>query len=275
MNIDKIKALEPTRVIVLDTETTGLHAEGTDEILSLTIIDLNGTVLFNELVKPEKRKRWPKAQEVHGITPAMVKDKKPLSAYREQLQELWKRIDLVVGYNIEFDSDFIYSSGLALNPYVTEFDVMREFAPIYGKWDEYHNDYKWVNLSTCAKYYKVGDFEAHTSLGDTEATRQCFLALLNDEDYVSGKRAMEGFRAKVSAKYAPESAKKPTKAVVQKASKDNRDAIGKLLTLLLIVFAFLAVINLLIEWQMGVAYLFAFVLIVVLKGFHDAKVRNE
>ena len=55
MRIDDIKALDPKRVIVLDTETTGLKPYGNDEILSLTIIDLEGTVLFNELVKPEKQ----------------------------------------------------------------------------------------------------------------------------------------------------------------------------------------------------------------------------
>jgi DNA polymerase-3 subunit epsilon len=197
MELERIKGLDPKRVVVLDTETTGLkpEPEGTDEILSLSIIDLDGTVLFDELVKPENRKRWPKAQEVHGITPAMVKDKKPLKAYGEQLRELWKNIDLVVGYNIEFDSNFIYEAGLCLTPYVTEFDVMREFAPIWGHWSDYHGDYRWAKLTQCAKHYHVDDFEAHGSLADAEATRQCFLALIDDPKYIELKEAKQKAQA--------------------------------------------------------------------------------
>ncbi|MBQ9317400.1 MAG: 3'-5' exonuclease [Atopobiaceae bacterium] len=264
MKLEQIKALDPKRVIVLDTETTGLHPDGNDEILSLTIIDLEGTVIFDELVRPENRKRWPKAQEVHGITPAMVKDKQPLSAYREQLCELWKRIDLVVGYNVEFDSKFIYSSSVPFSPYVEEFDVMKEFAPIWGRWDERHNDYRWAKLTDCAKYYEVSDFEAHTSLGDTEATRQCFLALINDPKYVSGCHVMEQLAERNVDKTAQPLGKAPKKA----------DLVSKLLTIALVAIILLMLVFLFIEWQMSVSLAFAFVFLLLLKAYHDGK-RNE
>lgn len=263
MRIDDIKALNPKRVIVLDTETTGLKPYGNDEILSLTIIDLEGTVIFDELVKPEKRKSWPKSQEVHGITPAMVKDKQPLSAYREQLQELWKNIDLVVGYNIPFDSDFIYASSLNLSPHVEEFDVMREFAPIWGKWDEYHNDYRWAKLVDCAKHYKIGDFEAHSSLGDTEATRKCFLALIDDPEYVSSKHALEALMGQSKASTPePEQPKKQA---------GNRDVISMVLTVLMVLVAILAIKSLFTEWQMAVAYVFLLVFLTLIKAYRDGR----
>lgn len=264
MNIDQIKMLDPKRVIVLDVETTGLKPNDTDEILSLTIVDLEGTVLFNELVRPEKRKRWPNAQGIHGITPAMVKDKKPLAAYREQLQELWKRIDLVVGYNIEFDSDFLYSSSLALSPYVKEFDVMKEFAPIWGKWDDYHGDYRWAKLAQCAKYYKVKGFEAHTSLGDTEATRQCFLALINDEKYISGCHAMESMAAR-----------NRTEAQTPSSAPNKADGLDRVLIVVLIVLAAAAIINLFSEWQMSVTCAFFFIAVLLFKAYHDGKRDKE
>lgn len=183
MGIDEITSLDHSRILVVDTETTGLKPYETDEILSLTILDLDGNVVFDELVCPEKRKRWPKAQEVHGITWSMVKDKKHLRDYREQLQEVWRNAELVVGYNVGFDSDFIYASSLALSPHVPEFDVMREFAPIWGRWDDYHNDWRWPKLTQCAAHYGITDFDAHSSRGDAEATRRCFLALLEDDEY--------------------------------------------------------------------------------------------
>ena len=186
MTLDWIKSLDPKRVIVLDTETTGLDPDE-NEILSLSIVNLDGEVLFDELVKPERRKRWPKAAEINGITPAMVKDKKHLVEYGDQLRELWKNIDLVVGYKVDFDSDFLYSSGLCLSPYVQEFDVMREFAPIWGKWNERTNNWRWAKLTQCAKHYGIEDFDAHTSLADAEATRKCFIALTNDPKYMESR----------------------------------------------------------------------------------------
>lgn len=45
----------PNRVY-LDTETTGLHPEEGDEILSLTIVDANGRLLFDERFKPKHKK---------------------------------------------------------------------------------------------------------------------------------------------------------------------------------------------------------------------------
>jgi DNA polymerase III epsilon subunit-like protein len=182
MNVSRIRSLDPKKVIVIDTETTGKKPQLTDEILSLTILDLDGNVLFDELVKPERRKRWPKAQELHGITWSMVKDKELLLSYREQLQEIWDGAELVVGYNVGFDMEFLYEAGIYLK-HVPEFDVMREFAPIWGRWDEYHGDWRWSKLEQCAKYYGIADFDAHSSRGDAEATRQCFLALLDDDEY--------------------------------------------------------------------------------------------
>lgn len=185
MRFDQLKGLDPKRVIVLDTETTGFDAKGNDEILSLTIIDLEGTVLFDELVKPEHRQRWPKAQKVNGITPAMVKDKPTLADHRDELMRIWENADLIVGYNIGFDTGFLYASSLGLPRNTEEFDVMREFASSQGL-------VSWVKLVECAKHYGVGDFDAHSSLGDTEATRKCFLALLDDpeyEKYAKGRRS--------------------------------------------------------------------------------------
>lgn len=191
MDAHEIRRIDPKKVIVLDTETTGTDTYK-DEVLSLTIMDLDGTVLFDELINPVKRQRWPKAEEVNGITPAMVKGKKHLTDYESVICGIWNNADLIVGYNVGFDTQFLYASGLPLK-HVEEFDVMTEFAPIHGVWNEYHQDYQWAKLFQCAEHYGITDFEAHTSLGDTEATRKCFLALLNDPAYLKMKNADYSF----------------------------------------------------------------------------------
>lgn len=238
MTLDWIKSLDPKRVIVLDTETTGLKPDENDEILSLSIVNLDGEVLFDELVKPERRKRWPKATELNGITYAMVKDKKHLLEYGDQLRELWKNIDLVVGYKVEFDTNFLYMSGLCLSPHVQEFDVMREFAPVWGRWNDYKCDWRWAKLTQCAEYYGIGDFDAHSSLGDAEATRQCFLALINDPKYVEPRINRDDYaREKAKADAAARSeAAKPSKAWGEAAKEEPGLTVGCISIILITLF---------------------------------------
>lgn len=59
------------------------------------------------------------------------------------------------------------------------FDVMKEFAPIYGEWSEYHGDYKYKSLSVCAGYYGYEwEGKAHDSLEDCKATLYCYKKMI-------------------------------------------------------------------------------------------------
>lgn len=96
----------PNRVY-LDTETTGLHPEEGDEILSLTIVDANGRLLFDERFKPKHKKEWPEAQAVNHISPDDVEHLTTIDAYMEQICRILDRIaDEIVGYNVAFDIGF-------------------------------------------------------------------------------------------------------------------------------------------------------------------------
>lgn len=57
---------------------------------------------------------------------------------------------------------------------------MKEFAPVAGKWDERHGDWRWVKLGQCAGHYGYR-FDAHGALEDTRATLYCFNAMLSDD----------------------------------------------------------------------------------------------
>lgn len=171
-------------VIFFDTETTGTDMSGKDEILSLAIVDKEGNILFNELIKPSARQRWPKAQEINGITPAMVKDKKKIGEYQEQIQRIFDAADLVVGYNTEFDLSFIRNAGIQYAGRVA--DVMLDYAEINGEWDDKHAAYRWKKLNQCAAHYGYdwGQTAAHDALADTLATRYCFYKIVEQKgDY--------------------------------------------------------------------------------------------
>lgn len=168
---------QDNRIIVIDAETTGLDPDW-DEILQLSIIDGNGSTLFNSYFKPIERERWPEAQKVNNITPQMVADKPHISdrQIHKQIQAILDSANVIVGYNVDFDISFLLSAGFTVDQ--EEVDVMLEFAEIYGEWSAYFEDYKWQKLTTCARYYRYdwsayGD-TAHDSLADCRATLYCY-----------------------------------------------------------------------------------------------------
>lgn len=122
----------PNRVY-LDTETTGLHPEEGDEILSLTIVDSNGRLLFDERFKPKHKKEWPEAQAVNHISPDDVEHLTTIDAYMEQICHILDRIaDEIVGYNIAFDIGFLKAAGATINPDAAIIDTMQEFMDAFG-----------------------------------------------------------------------------------------------------------------------------------------------
>lgn len=175
-----IQADPPAHMIVLDAETTGLDIYGDnfpDEILQLSILDGSGQTLFNSYIKPYAHDIWPGAQTVNGISPEMVSDAPYLHEVAPQIKGILNGAVLWVGYNIiGFDRPLLEQAlgHFTHNPQV--YDVMLEFAPIYGEWSEKYSDYRYQSLSVCADYFEI-QFHAHDSLEDARATLSCFQAI--------------------------------------------------------------------------------------------------
>lgn len=189
--LDAIRRLDPSRVAVLDTETTGLKP-GNDEVLSLSIVDGTGKTLFDSLIRPSRRKRWPKAQEIHGISPADVADAPTLEEVSDEVRSVFDGADLVVGYNVDFDIGMLDAGGLSVGR--PTFCVMREFAPVNGRWDDRRGDYAWCKLAQCARHYEYGAFDAHGSLEDAKAAAFCFRNLVSDPAYEAAIEERDGMR---------------------------------------------------------------------------------
>lgn len=157
-------------MIILDIETTGF-SNTDDEILQVSIIDGDNTVLFNEYMKPAHTERWDNAEAVNGISPVMVKDEKPFEFYKEKINEIIKGADLVLGYNVTFDLGFLYENGIERVANDKIVDVMFMFAKYYGDWNEYHCDYIWKKLIFASEHFNyTWEENAHNSLGDVKAT---------------------------------------------------------------------------------------------------------
>ena len=97
------------RQIVLDTETTGLSAEGGDRIIEIGCVELlNRKLTGNNLhfyVNPE-RDSHEDALKVHGISNEFLRDKPKFAAIVDELLEYLQGAELII-HNAPFDIGFL------------------------------------------------------------------------------------------------------------------------------------------------------------------------
>ena len=144
------------KTIYLDTETTGLSDH--DEIVEITIIDDNGEPLINTLVKPINHTRWPKAQNVHGISPMDVRNAPTQTQISGKIRDVIRDTRVVI-YNAPYDSQYLPE----LEDATEVRCAMREFADF--------NKSKWLKLVNATKIVGYEWEGAHRALADTKALR--------------------------------------------------------------------------------------------------------
>ena len=110
--------------VILDFETTGLSSKY-DEILQVSAIDQDGNVLINEYCKPKNISTWEEAEEIRGISRAMVLDKKPFEDYVEILSDILTNTAEIIIYNSDFEVGFLKKYGVKFNTNI--YDLMYEF----------------------------------------------------------------------------------------------------------------------------------------------------
>ena len=176
-DVSPLKSVEACDVRCLDVETTGLDP-CVDEILQLAVVDGAGAVLFNDLFKPIRQKAWPDAEAVHGIAPSAVMASPSLLNERTRIQSLLSGARLLVGYNLSFDLAFLAAVGVEI-PAGLQFDVMREFAPVFQRRSK-DGCYRWWSLSVCARHYGI-EYYPHDALEDARATLACFQHMMVDD----------------------------------------------------------------------------------------------
>ena len=199
-DVTALLELPRNRVVCLDVETTGLSPNA-DEVLQVAVIRGDEMVLLSSHVRPERRVRWPAAQRLNGISPEMVAGCPSLLSLSQELERHLCNAELIVGYNVAFDLAFVRAAGISCGS-APVFDVMREFAPVAGRWDGGGRGCSWVSLGCCARHYGVR-FLAHDALEDARATLRCFWAML-ERGPARGRSAAERSYLSVVANYASE-----------------------------------------------------------------------
>ncbi|OIQ25497.1 DNA polymerase III subunit epsilon [uncultured Vibrio sp.] len=106
--------LEQKRIIVLDTETTGMNREGGPTYQGHRIIEIGAVEIidrkltgrhFHVYIKPD-REIQPDAIEVHGITDEFLKDKPVYQDVHKEFVDFIKGAELVA-HNAPFDVGFM------------------------------------------------------------------------------------------------------------------------------------------------------------------------
>ena len=148
------------RTIFLDLETTGLDP-ARDEILEIGILDDDGEILLDSLVRPERHQTWPAAQCINCIAPADVAEAPPLAALRPRIIETVAGTRVVI-YNASFDSGFLATDLVGAAEVVC---AMKAFAATFS-------DRRWRKLGAAAAHVGyVWPGNAHRAIHDCMATR--------------------------------------------------------------------------------------------------------
>lgn len=97
------------RQIFLDTETTGLSAEGGDRVIEIGCVELfsrKPTGRNKHFYLNPGRDSHPDALRVHGITNEFLKDKPQFSAIADELMEYLQGAEIII-HNAAFDVGFL------------------------------------------------------------------------------------------------------------------------------------------------------------------------
>lgn len=158
--------------LFLDTETTGVRS--TAEIIEICLIDHDGEVLLDSLVRP----RQPIPAEstvVHGISNVMVATAPTWADLWPQVQAILEKRSIGI-YNADFDLRLIKQShqqyGL-LWPAI-QFDpfcIMQLYSQFYGEWDTHRNAYRWQSLEKAGQRFQIALPNSHRAKDDALLAR--------------------------------------------------------------------------------------------------------
>lgn len=162
------------RAAILDVETTGLNPR-VSEVLQLAIVDSNdGGVVLNDFYDVSVDS-WPEAQAVNKITKEMVRGLPFLKDEAMEVSEILANFDVIVGYNITFDLEFLKNAGVKI-PRVPIVDLMVDFSEMKGEYV-----LKRWKLSQACAWAGCELLKAHDAVTDSMATLALYNKLREDD----------------------------------------------------------------------------------------------
>ena len=157
--------------VYIDTETTGLEKD--DEVVEISIINFDGSLLFTSLVKPTQSIPLD-AQRIHHIKDADV-------ASAPAWPILWPRLRsfvygrTIAAYNAPFDYRMMQQSHaryrLPWRDNLNMVDVLPVYSDYRGVWDPVRHSMKYFKLEEAGAYFKIPFLNEHRSEADALLVR--------------------------------------------------------------------------------------------------------
>jgi DNA polymerase-3 subunit epsilon len=172
------------RQIVLDTETTGLHANLGDRIIEIGCIEIVDRTLtskdFHSYLNPE-RESDPEALKVHGLTREFLADKPKFAEVAAGLAEYLRGAEVII-HNAAFDTAFLDAEfgRLHLPPMA---EIAGSIVDTVRMARELHPG-KRANLDALCERYGVNNAHRnlHGALLDARLLTEVYLAMTRGQD---------------------------------------------------------------------------------------------
>lgn len=151
--------------VILDTETTGLD-DGA-EIIEIAVIDTQGYVLLNTLVKPSRPfNDFNEAAQIHGIRYAELENAPSWPQVQERLLEIIRDKTILI-YNAAFDTRLMNQSARAHGGGSIEYPAVC-LMQLYSKWfaRQYGGSIRRHRQVEAAAHCGVDTGRAHRALDD-------------------------------------------------------------------------------------------------------------
>lgn len=162
--------------VLLDTETTGLG--NNDQIIELSIINRNGHIVWDGLIKPTCL-ICDRAMQVHRITEEMVSD---VPSFADQWEEIEENIAgrKIITWNAAFDARMIQQTAMAHKIILKDIDfycAMLGYTDFYQEPGRY-NGYRWQKLEAALSQQGIDlGAQQHRALWDAQATLEIIRAM--------------------------------------------------------------------------------------------------
>jgi len=145
----------------------------TAEVIEISIVDFDGRLLLNTLVKPTQAIPLD-AQRIHGINDEMIRTAPAWPVLWPQIREiLYGRT--IAAYNAPFDLRMMQQTHLRYRlPWrenLNMLDVLLLYSDYRGVWDPVRRSMRYFKLEEAGRFFQIPLPNAHRSAADALLTR--------------------------------------------------------------------------------------------------------
>lgn len=168
-----------TKFIVVDFKTTGFT--GVEECISGTVIDQDGNILLDKLIKPKTDQPIAPIEFFHNIDQTQIDENGVnYSDFLDDLQDILANYSTIIMYNAEYDKKFIPPEFLSNKTIYCVMIISVGFINNNPMFQPVGNYLKLNNVAALLDI-NIFDVDLLTSIGDAELCRRVWVEMTNSK----------------------------------------------------------------------------------------------